>query len=233
MSDFSKIKKREVKLKLTDLIKKNTKVIVIKKYSSVKECKQLIDYCHNNSVPYKHRILDKKKDFWTSIDIYPVLARTRRIFKAFEFGKKTERKFKVLEEITKFQYEYLYKDMLKKKVHSRYVAYQYPKGGGFFSKHRHPRWPTNYGIILNLSKNEKDFKKGGITNFYFKKKKILINKNDIDQGDLTLFRYDLFHEVPPVDPEEILRFDKTGRWTVTFPILYVNPWMYKKKQRPR
>ena len=115
MSDLCKIKKEEIKLKLTSLIKKNTKVIVIKKYSSVKECKQLIDYCHNNSVPYKHRFLDKKKDFWSSIDIYPLLARTRRIFRAFEFGKKTQRKFKVLDDITKFQYEYLYKNVLKKK----------------------------------------------------------------------------------------------------------------------
>jgi hypothetical protein len=232
MSDFYKIEKKHVKDKLSELVKNNVKVILIKKFSSVKECKKIIDFCYTNSSPYKHRFYDKKKDFWSSIDVYPSLARTRRIFKTFEMGKRYREKFKAFDEVVNLQYGYLYDNVLKKRTYSKFSAYQYPKGGGFFSKHKHSRWPTNYGVILNLSKTGKDFKEGGVNNFYYRKKKIYINKNEVDQGDLTLFRYDLYHEIPPVDPREDLKFDKSGRWTVTFPILYTNSFLYKR-QRPR
>ena len=232
MIDFYKIEKKHIKDKLPELVKNNVKVIVIKNFSSVKECKKIIDFCYTNSIPYKHRYLNKKKDFWSSIDVYPYLARTRRIFKTFEMGKRYSKKFKAFDDAVSLQYKYIYDNILKKKTYSKFVAFQYPKGGGFFSKHKHSRWPTNYGLLLNLSKSGKDFKKGGINNFYYRKKKIYINKNEVDQGDLTLFRYDLYHEVPPVDPHESLKFDKSGRWSVAFPILYNNPFLYKKN-RPR
>jgi|TARA_B110000027_G_scaffold67968_1_gene72672 hypothetical protein len=232
MSDFHKIEKKHIEDKLPELVKNNVKVILIKKFSSVEECKKIIDFCYTNSMPYKHRFLDKKKDFWSSIDVYPYQARTRRIFKTFEMGKRYRKKFKSFDEVVNLQYGYLYNNIEQKKTYSKFSAYQYPKGGGFFSKHKHTRWPTNYGVILNLSKTGKDFKKGGVNNFYYRKKKININRNEVDQGDLTLFRYDLHHEIPPVDPHEDLKFDKSGRWTVTFPILYNNPFVYKK-QRPR
>lgn len=232
MLDFYKIEKKHIKDKLPKLVKNNVKVIVIKNFSSSKECKKIIDFCYTNSIPYKHRYLNKKKDFWSSIDVYPYLARTRRIFKTFEMGKRYSKKFKAFDDAVSLQHKYIYDNILKKRTYSKFVAFQYPRGGGFFSRHKHSRWPTNYGLILNLSKSGKDFKKGGINNFYYRKKKIYINKNEVDQGDLTLFRYDLYHEVPPVDPYEDLKFDKSGRWTVAFPVLYTNPFLYKKN-RPR
>ena len=232
MPDFYKIEKKQINEKLPELVKNNVKVILIKKFSSVTECKKIIDFCYTNSTPYKHRFLNKKKDFWSSIDVYPSLARTRRIFKTFEMGKRYRKKFKSFDDVVNLQYGYLYDNILKQRTYSKFSAYQYPKGGGFFSKHKHSRWPTNYGVILNLSKSGKYFKEGGINNFFYRKKKIYIKKNEVDQGDLTLFRYDLYHEIPPVDPREDLKFDKSGRWTVTFPILYTNPFLYKR-QRPR
>ena len=176
MIDFYKIEKKHIKDKLPELVKNNVKVIVIKNFSSVKECKKIIDFCYTNSIPYKHRYLNKKKDFWSSIDVYPYLARTRRIFKTFEMGKRYSKKFKAFDDAVSLQYKYIYDNILKKKTYSKFVAFQYPKGGGFFSKHKHSRWPTNYGLLLNLSKSGKDFKKGGINNFYYRKKKFTLIK---------------------------------------------------------
>ena len=34
----------------------------------------------------------------------------------------------------------------------RFQFIHYPKGGGFFDWHEHPRYPVNYGMILNRVK---------------------------------------------------------------------------------
>ena len=91
-------------------------------------------------------------------------------------GKRYRKKFKAFDEVVNLQYGYLYDNILKQRTYSKFSAYQYPRGGGFFSKHKHSRWPTNYGVILNLSKSGVDFKKGGINNFFYRKKKFTLKK---------------------------------------------------------
>ena len=55
----------------------------------------------------------------------------------------------------------------RKKIYRKVQVIHYPKGGGFFGKHQHPRYPTNYGLIINLTKKNRDFRKG-VTNFEIK-----------------------------------------------------------------
>lgn len=116
MFDFYKIEKNHIKDKLPELLQNNVKIIVIKNFSSVKVCKKIIDFCYTNSILYKHRYLNKKKDFWSSIDVYPYLARTRRIFKTFEMGKRYSKKFKAFDDAVSLQYKYIYNNIFKKKL---------------------------------------------------------------------------------------------------------------------
>lgn len=113
-----------------------------------------------------------------------------------------------------------------KEFHNKFLAYEnlnpneysildqvihYPKGGGFFDWHEHPKFPANYGVILNLAKKGRDFNQG--------QTEIKVNDNIIkiddfaDIGDLTLFRFDLEHRVAPCDENEDLVFSSNGRWT--------------------
>ena len=89
----------------------------------------------------------------------------------------------------------------------------YPRGGGYFNWHSHNRYPTNYAIIITLTKKGKNFTKGD-ANFIIDKKKFSLEKFKISEGDLILFRYDLLHSISTVDPKANMIFDKNGRWSL-------------------
>jgi hypothetical protein len=89
----------------------------------------------------------------------------------------------------------------------------YPRGGGYFDEHKHKRYPSNYGIIITLSKKGRDFDQG-VTSIKYNNKYINLEKNNITCGDLILFRFDLPHKITPVDPDRYLSFDEKGRWTL-------------------
>jgi len=96
----------------------------------------------------------------------------------------------------------------------RLKVLQYPEGGAFLQKHSHPKEPQKIGLILSLSKHGKDFKKGAAS--FETPDGFVDTVNDHDIGDVIIFRYDLPHEVTPVNPERI-PIDwslPTGKWSV-------------------
>ena len=218
MSNIAILKKKNLENKLRILIKANKPVIIIKNYINNKICDSVIKFCHEKS---KKSINQKKnKHFFYSIDVHPKGSVTDRIFRTFIFNKFTT--FKFIKRLIDLQKNIILKKNNEKNILRRVQVIHYPVGGGFFANHRHPRQPTNYGLILNLSKRGRDFIKGS-TNFYYKKKIINLEKTEINQGDLILFRYDLKHFITPIDPNENLSFNLKGRWTLVMPI-------FKKKK---
>ena len=78
----------------------------------------------------------------------------------------------------------------------------YPRGGGFFGRHSHPLEPQQYGLVLSLTD-------GPATTFHLDDGDV---ETEREAGDLTLFRYDIPHSVPMVDPGVPLEFFRpTGR----------------------
>lgn len=85
----------------------------------------------------------------------------------------------------------------------------YPRGGGFFGRHNHPLEPQKWGLILNLTS-------GPGTVFHMDGYDIQMQP---EAGDLTVFRYDIPHSVPMIDPGVPLEFfSPTERWTAILPI---------------
>ena len=63
------------------------------------------------------------------------------------------REFCTFEKMSTFQSKFVTNTDRIGKGEKRYSKIiHYPPGGGFFDWHTHPRFPTNYGLILNLSK---------------------------------------------------------------------------------
>ena len=136
-------------------------------------------------------------------EIIPIVNQTDTIFKKMEL----------------LQNKYLgVNHFINNKVQRRPQIIHYPQGGGFFDWHEHPRFPTNYGLILNLSKKGRDFKEGG-TEFRLENSEIIRTEDYADIGDLILFRYDLPHCVSKCDSSMDLCFSKKGRWTAVLPLL--------------
>ena len=106
------------------------------------------------------------------------------------------------------------------KVQRRPQLLHYPVGGGFFDWHTHPRFPNNYGLILNLSKKGRDFN-AGQTEVKIENGEIIKVEDYADIGDLILFRYDLLHRVSPCDSDRDLVFSEGGRWTAILPLLEI------------
>ena len=210
------IKKNKINL-LKKKINKNTPVIIVKNFIKPNYCKKIIKYCETIAKNTPHRKLSKNRDFY-SLDVLPNNVKTDRIFRTFVLGRQAQQKYKFINQIKEFQKEYILK-LKKKKIFSKVQVMHYPIGGGFFAEHKHQRLPTNYGIILTLSKKGRDFKTG-VTNFRFKNKKINIDNHDISAGDIILFRYDLYHSISPCDPKKNLSFNNKGRWTMIFPVYH-------------
>jgi hypothetical protein len=89
----------------------------------------------------------------------------------------------------------------------------YPSGGGFLTKHIHQFEPQRVGLILSLSRVGIDARCGGTT---FETPTGIVDTSEYhDIGDVVMFRYDLPHEVPVVDPGGPVEWDAdTGKWSV-------------------
>jgi hypothetical protein len=200
-------------------IKKNTPIIIYKNFFKKNTCKKIIDICHENySLKYNRKKSKNKFINFSSIDVLPSSVKTDRIFRTFVMSDYFISKFPEIINLITFQKKIL-KLKFKKKIYRKVQIIHYPKGGGFFDKHHHPRYPTNYGIIITLSEKFKDFKQG-VTNFVINKKNISLEKFNLEMGDLILFRFDIPHYISPVDPGEDLTFNKKGRWTLVLPVYH-------------
>lgn len=96
----------------------------------------------------------------------------------------------------------------------RLKVIQYPEGGAFLNQHTHPMEPQKIGLILSLSKCGKDFNTGAAA---FETPESYIDTVKYhDIGDIIIFRYDLPHEVTPVNPQKksIDWSSPTGKWSV-------------------
>ena len=92
----------------------------------------------------------------------------------------------------------------------------YPVGGGFFDQHVHSLEPQKVGLILGLSQQGKDFKTGG-TRFKLGDEWVSV-EGHMNMGDITIFKYDLVHDVSIVDKDEKLDWSsERGRWTMVIP----------------
>ena len=206
-------------LSILEEVKRETPIIIFKKFFNRTDCKKIIRLCDNNFKINLNRKYHPNKYFnFTSVDVLPTNSKTKRIIRTFELSNHTVKKFKSIKKIQLLQKKIV---KLKKnlKIYKKVQVIHYPTGGGFLAEHVHPRYPTNYGFIITLSKKNKDFKKG-VTNFRLNQKLISLEKFDLTSGDLILFRFDLPHSISPCDPKEILKFDQKGRWTLVFPIYH-------------
>jgi len=95
----------------------------------------------------------------------------------------------------------------------------YPEGGGFFSEHSHELLPQRVGLILAGSDIATDYKCGAVRFRDSRDGEWLSTLNKHEIGDLLLFRFDLYHDITPVDPESDLDFNSNnGRWTFVLPL---------------
>ena len=200
-------------------IKKETPVIIFKSFLKQSDCKKIVSVCHKNFSFKQHRKKKINNLFnFMSLDVLPSKVKSNRIFRSFELSPKFISKFKAIKEVIKFQNKII-KPKKNKKIFRKAQVIHYPKGGGFFEEHSHNRYPTNYGLIITLTKKNKDFK-SGVTNFKLKNKNVNLENYGVTIGDLVLFRFDLAHSVTACDPKEDLIFDKNGRWTLVFPVYH-------------
>lgn len=98
---------------------------------------------------------------------------------------------------------------------------QYPSGGGYFGLHTHSYKPQHIGLILSLSERGTDYDRGG-TRFAIQRGShgVVDVEKCHDIGDITVFRYDVPHEVLPTDPGEELDWNsQRGRWNLILPYL--------------
>lgn len=96
---------------------------------------------------------------------------------------------------------------------------QYPQGGGFFEEHFHSLKPQQIGLILAASEHGKDYEVGGVRFRENAHDTWVETEGRHHIGDVCLFRYDLFHDITPVDPHVPLDWSKnTGRWSFVLPL---------------
>lgn len=203
-------------------LKENPGVIILKDFVEQNLCKEAVSESHLLMQQLPNRVNKEGKFF--SFDVLPTKVETDRIFRTLEITKFNDSDGSLaLKQI----YDRLYELQINSIVNNnqedvqdqtrRFQIIHYPIGGGFFDWHMHPRFPVNYGMILNLSKKNMNFKSGG-TEIKDLNGKIIKVEDYSDIGDLILFRYDLEHRVSPCDPFNDLTFDQNGRWTAIMPI---------------
>ena len=88
---------------------------------------------------------------------------------------------------------------------------RHPRGGGFLVRHRHPFQPQRIALFLNLSQPGVDYASGGVT---FKAHGAWVEPFDQFRiGDILAWRYDMIHDVKPVDPDRPLSWEgDDGFW---------------------
>lgn len=95
----------------------------------------------------------------------------------------------------------------------RLKVIHYPSGAGFLDRHVHQLEPQRVGLILSLAQMGADTYFGGTR---FRSPFGLIDTSlDHDIGDIILFRYDIPHEVTPIDEGQALDWaSEAGKWSV-------------------
>ena len=98
----------------------------------------------------------------------------------------------------------------------------HPAGGGYLVKHTHPYLPQRVAIFLSLSRVGLDFQAGGVIFDTPWKTVKLVELFDI--GNAVLFKYDLPHEVAPVDPQRRLDWSSpAGLWVMSMELIESYP----------
>lgn len=96
---------------------------------------------------------------------------------------------------------------------------QYPQGGGFFQEHVHDIAPQQIGLILVASEIGVDYEVGGVRFRKDPHSPWTDTEGHHRIGDVCLFRYDMPHDITPVDPHVPLDWYKnSGRWSFVLPI---------------
>ena len=196
-------------------------IIVIKEFLSQKICEEVVVKIHNlmKKLPYRSEI----DGIFYSIDVLPSNTKTNRIFRTIDFREESSiKKFDdvslIFKKMKDFQSSYVINEAdIKLNQRHRLQFIHYPKGGGWFDWHQHPRYPVNYGLILNLTERGKNFDIGS-TEIELENGDVISVEDIANIGDLILFRYDLRHRVSPCNPYDDLVFDANGRWTAILPI---------------
>ncbi len=98
----------------------------------------------------------------------------------------------------------------------------HPVGGGYLVKHTHPYRPQKVAFFLSLSRYGQDFEAGG-AKFDTPGKTVELTEL-FDIGNVVLFRYDLPHEVPPIDPRRPLDWSSpAGLWILSIELVESYP----------
>jgi hypothetical protein len=88
---------------------------------------------------------------------------------------------------------------------------RHPRGGGFLVPHRHPYLPQRVSLFLNMSEPGVDYVSGGVS--YRSSGGWIVPSDDYRLGDILAWRYDMIHDVRPVDPNEPLTWEgDDGFW---------------------
>lgn len=96
---------------------------------------------------------------------------------------------------------------------------QYPQGGGFFQEHIHDIAPQQIGLILAASEPGQDYEIGGGRFRKDASSPWIGTEGHHRIGDVCLFRYDMPHDITPVDPHLSLDWTKnSGRWSFVLPV---------------
>ncbi len=80
----------------------------------------------------------------------------------------------------------------------RLKAMRHPRGGGHLVPHTHPYLPTRVALFLNLSQPGSDYRSGA-ARFHTKKHGWIDTHDDFRIGDILAWRYDLVHDIAPVE----------------------------------
>ncbi|MCC3860004.1 hypothetical protein [Pseudemcibacter aquimaris] len=206
---------------LNEFLQKEVDVIIIKDFFDKALCMDVVSTMHDE---LKHLPMRQRHDNWFySIDVLPQKVQTSRIFRTWNSSSIEDIKEKpvstLFKEMSEFQNQFISShDKMQSDMFIQPQIIHYPKGGGFFDWHYHPRFPVNYGLIVNLSEKNKHFFQGG-TEIECEDGSVIKVEEYSNIGDLILFKFDLKHRVASCDPDEDLIFDKNGRWTAVLPIL--------------
>ena len=196
-------------------------LFVIKQFAQKELCVSSVKKAHETMKVFPHR--KEHNGVFYSFDVLPSNTKTDRIFRTITFK---ESKRSILESdfvnlfdlLSKFQNKYvLNTQTIEENKVRRLQLIHYPKGGGFFDWHSHPRYPVNYGLILNLSEKGTNFNEGATEILRNNEEKICVEEFS-DIVDLILFKFDLRHRVAPCNPKDDMVFDVNGRWTAVMPI---------------
>jgi len=97
----------------------------------------------------------------------------------------------------------------------------YPSGGGYLANHIHPLLPQRVGLITSLSDWEADYSEGG--NIFSTDAGDIHTSPSHQIGDVLLFRYDIPHEIEPIDPHQVLDWNAlAGKWSLVLELLSTN-----------